>query len=75
LSHFPRESYDLAAQASGSNIVCLRRRKGTFQEIRDRLKSSGVDASIREGNLRLAFHFFNQPEEVERLCSVLSQLS
>lgn len=38
----------------------------------ERLKAAGVEASVRAGNLRAAFHLYNTEEDVDRLLEVLA---
>jgi cysteine desulfurase/selenocysteine lyase len=38
------------------------------------LKSRGIVCSARDGNLRLAVHFYNHEDDVERVTSALSEL-
>jgi selenocysteine lyase/cysteine desulfurase len=38
------------------------------------LKREGVLASVRDGNLRLALHFYNHEDDIERVTSALRKL-
>ncbi|WP_245997353.1 aminotransferase class V-fold PLP-dependent enzyme [Streptomyces armeniacus] len=39
----------------------------------ERLKAAGVEASVRAGNLRAAFHLYNTEADVDRLLEVLAE--
>jgi selenocysteine lyase/cysteine desulfurase len=39
------------------------------------LKRRGVVCSARDGNLRLAIHFYNHEDDIDRVASALSELS
>jgi selenocysteine lyase/cysteine desulfurase len=54
-----------------SNIVCVKPKKLEPMEMKDRLARDGVDVSVREGHLRVSFHFFNQVTDVDKLLTVL----
>ena len=41
------------------------------QAIYDHLAANRVKLSIRHGRLRFAFHFYNTPDEVEKVLSLL----
>jgi cysteine desulfurase / selenocysteine lyase len=36
------------------------------------LRQSGIVCAARDGNLRLAVHFYNHEDDIERLASALS---
>jgi selenocysteine lyase/cysteine desulfurase len=38
------------------------------------LKRRGIVCSARDGNLRLAIHFYKHEDDIERLTSALSEL-
>ena len=39
--------------------------------LEERLRQERIDASVREGNLRLSFHMFNTKKQVETLALAL----
>jgi selenocysteine lyase/cysteine desulfurase len=45
--------------------------KARFQAIYDHLAANHVKLSIRHDRLRFAFHFYNTPEEVEKVLALL----
>jgi selenocysteine lyase/cysteine desulfurase len=42
-------------------------------ELLAKLKQQGVVCAARDGNLRLAVHFYNHEDDIERLVEVLTQ--
>ena len=56
--------------AHGSGILCVAPRDlaGAFA----RLKAAKVDASVREGSIRLSPHFYNTPAEMEKVGAILA---
>jgi cysteine desulfurase / selenocysteine lyase len=58
--------------AGGLNpIVCIKPTKIDALELKEKLVRNQVDVSLREGWVRISFHFFNTPEQVERLLALL----
>ena len=74
LESYPKNRFQLASPDSGSNIICLSRKEGSFEPLMEQLRAAGTYASVREGNLRLAFHLFNTEDEVKRLVGLLNSL-
>jgi selenocysteine lyase/cysteine desulfurase len=58
----------LALQPTGSAIVALHR-----PEAAERLAAAGVVATLRSGAVRLAFHLYNTPNDVDRVLDALTQ--
>jgi len=50
-----------------SNIVCVTPPGREALSLKQELKRKGIDVSVREGALRVAFHFFNTHEHVDEL--------
>jgi selenocysteine lyase/cysteine desulfurase len=60
------------APGERSSIVCVRHRDGLpAEEIANRLEKAGVIVSPRVGQVRIAPHFYNNTEDIERLVSNL----
>lgn len=55
-----------------SNIVCIKPPNEDAMAAKLRLKKKNIDVSVREGFLRIAFHFFNTEEQVQKLLRELS---
>jgi len=53
------------------SIVCLRNSAADAVELQARLAQKKIFVSVREGNLRISFHFFNNLAEVYRLLCAL----
>lgn len=71
LHGLPR-GYDVDATGDNvSNIVCFRPPTMDANALKDKLAAENIEVSVREGRLRASFHFFNTPEQVERLLQSL----
>jgi len=73
LQHLPK-GFELASPYElRSNIVCIK--PGTKDPVRlkEILAQHQIIASLRERNLRFAFHFFNNEEQVNRTLKVLEE--
>jgi selenocysteine lyase/cysteine desulfurase len=64
----------LALQPTGSSIVGIPVSR-PLDEVRSRLAAASVAASIRAGQVRVSFHIYNGPEEVDHVASVLEPLA
>jgi selenocysteine lyase/cysteine desulfurase len=74
LESYPRAKYEMITPiGEHANIICLRQKGGAdAQALQAALIEKKIDASVREGNLRLSFHLFNTFEQVDRLVQALS---
>lgn len=71
LDHYPKQKFKLLTTTPlKSNILCLQAQGISSDDLQQKLKNANVDVSVREGNLRLSFHFFNSTAEVEKVLSV-----
>lgn len=52
-------------------ILCIRPQREDAMDIRAKLATKGMDMSVREGRLRLSFHFFNTLDEINKLLQAL----
>ncbi len=69
-------SYDVAATGENlSNIVSIRPPGVDPAALKAQLAEKGIETSLREGRLRISFHFFNTPEQVEQLLQSLPKPS
>jgi selenocysteine lyase/cysteine desulfurase len=68
-------SYEIVssrAPAEKSSIVCIRHRNGlACEDISKKLEEAGIIVSPRGGLVRIAPHFYNNREDIERLVSNL----
>ncbi len=53
------------------NIVCMKAKGIDSIQLERELKHNNVDISVRQGNLRLAFHIFNTKDQVDTLVRAL----
>jgi cysteine desulfurase/selenocysteine lyase len=73
LKTFPRQRFQLITpEGEHANIICLRPKDGNSDALQASLVNKSIDASVREGNLRLSFHLFNTAEQIENLVRALS---
>ena len=61
-------------EANRSTIVSVPLRETEPTRLVAELKRRGVMCSARDGNLRLAIHFYNHEDDIHRLTSALSEL-
>lgn len=59
----------VAPRDAVSNIVCVELSDAT--EVQEKLARANIDASVREGRLRLSFHMFNTRQQVDQLLNAL----
>lgn len=71
LSALPRKFEVVAPKDLRSNIICIQSPDLNAKELRDRLEKANIDVSVREGALRISFHFFNTEKDVEQLLRFL----
>lgn len=72
LENFPRQKYSLITpEESKSNILALRAKSIDPFQLERELKYRNIDVSIRQGNLRLSFHLFNDEEQAKELIRAL----
>ena len=75
LDRLDPDLYQLVSPATGperSTLVVLRPRTGSATEVVARLAGSGVDVASREGNVRLAPHLFNTPDQIAEVAELLA---
>lgn len=74
LESYPKESYQLITPPPAmGNIVCLRSTaKADSEKLEKALREKKIYASVREGNLRLGFHLFNDENQVNALVQALN---
>ena len=74
LEHYPREKFKLITPREPehrANIVCLEMKQGNPFDLEEKLKRENIDISVRQGNLRLSFHLFNNKDQVNKLMETL----
>lgn len=73
LENYPKKKYELVTPRDRmANIVCVKAKGGVDADALSRtLRDRGVEVSVRQGNVRLSFHFFNTEEHVRRLIEAL----
>lgn len=67
----PSGNVEVCEPSGQSSIVCLKLKNMESALLEERLRQERIDASVREGNLRLSFHMFNTTEQVETLARAL----
>ena len=73
LENFPKNKFELITPSEyRGNIVCLKGKNVDSLELENELKERDIDVSIREGNIRISFHLFNNLKQVEYLINTLS---
>jgi len=58
-------------RANQSTIVAIPLKQADPTALLDRLKNQGVVCAARDGNLRVAVHFYNNADDIERLIAAL----
>ncbi len=67
LSGLPKKFEIAAPQHLRSNIICIGQPGLDAKALKEKLEMSNIDVSVREGALRISFHFFNSEKDLERL--------
>lgn len=63
------KSYEKAAATYA--IVCIKPSNVDIAQLRESLSRNEIDVSVRQGWVRVSFHFFNTPKDVERVLKFL----
>jgi selenocysteine lyase/cysteine desulfurase len=72
IKNYPRKKYQITTPDDAmGNILSLRALGPDPLELERELKFRNVDISVRQGNLRLSFHLFNNQEQVDQLIKAL----
>ncbi len=72
LAGVPSDKYQILSRPDfPSSIVCLKPLREDSLSVSKRLRDFAIDHSLREGNLRFAFHLFNTAEQAQKLSTVL----
>ncbi len=72
LANYPKAKYNLVTPLEYmANIVCLKAVGGDSIALESELKKRNVDVSVRQGNIRLSFHVFNNTKQVDELIKAL----
>lgn len=72
LNHFPTSKYSLITPKEFmGNIICIRANGSDSIKLEKELKDHNVDVSVRQGNIRISFHIFNNKQQVEKLITAL----
>lgn len=67
LNELPKSFEVVAPKELRSNIICVQNKNLDAKLLRDKLEKANIDVSVREGALRISFHFFNTEKDAERL--------
>jgi len=72
LDHYPQKKYTMITPKEAmANIVCLKGETIDPLTLERELKFRNVDVSIRQGNVRLSFHIFNEEKQIDELIRAL----
>ena len=72
LEHYPKKKYTMITPTEAmANIVCLKAEGIDPLTLERELKFRNVDVSIRQGNVRLSFHIFNEDKQIDELIRAL----
>ena len=71
LAELPKSFRPAAPYELRSNIVCITPGEKNPQVLKDALAAKNIVVSLREGNLRFSFHFFNTRDQVDQALQVL----
>ena len=70
--NYPKNKYNLITpQNNSGNIICLKGQKVDSLQLEQDLKDRDIDVSIREGNIRISFHVYNDLKNVEHILKIL----
>lgn len=72
LENYPQNKFELLTPLEAkSNILSLKAKGIDSHQLERELKFRNVDVSVRQGNLRLSFHLFNNEEQVNTLLEAI----
>jgi cysteine desulfurase/selenocysteine lyase len=72
LANYPKNKYNLVTPPDlMGNIVSLKSISGDSIALETEMKKRNVDVSVRQGNIRLSFHIFNNNHQVDELIKAL----
>lgn len=72
LENFPKNKFNVITPKDHmANILCLKATTSDPLNLERELKFRNVDVSIRQGNIRLSFHIFNNRDQVNELIRAL----
>ena len=75
IENFSSNKYEtITPMESRGNIICLKGKNINSLELEQNLKDKDIDVSIREGNIRISFHLFNQLKQVDYLLNALCSI-
>lgn len=73
LENFPQKKYSLITPLDHhGNIICIKSNALDSKELEKKLDESNIKVSVRQGNIRISFHFFNTISQVQKLIEALS---
>ncbi len=67
VSHLPKKYEITAPTEVRSNIICINQKGLDSAALKEKLAKANIDVSVREGSLRMSFHFFNTEQDVDKL--------
>ncbi len=72
LDHYPKQKFELITPKEHmGNILALKCKNVDSITLERELKFRNIDISVRQGNLRLSFHVFNNLDQVETLLKAI----
>jgi cysteine desulfurase / selenocysteine lyase len=72
LENYPKKKFDLITPTDAmANILSLKASGIDAHQLERELKFRNVDVSVRQGNLRLSFHLFNNKDQVNTLLETI----
>ncbi len=71
LSLLPKKFEVVAPKDHRSNIICIQQKELNAKELLSKLEKANIDVSVREGALRISFHFFNTEQDAAQLLRFL----
>jgi cysteine desulfurase / selenocysteine lyase len=72
LQNYPKKKFTLITPTEYmANIICLKANSIDAKQLERELKYRNIDVSVRQGNVRLSFNFFNTTQQVDQLIQAL----
>lgn len=72
LDHYPKNNFELITPPDHcGNIICLKSKKRDPLLLEKKLEEHNIKVSVRQGNVRISFHLFNNISQVEKLITAL----
>lgn len=72
LDHYPKKKFEIVTPIDhAGNIICIKSKGSDPLALEHKLEEHNIKVSVRQGNIRISFHLFNNIKQVEKLVTAL----